>query len=241
MNTWWRLTRISAFFALVAVPLVAAVGDLSRANVFKHNARIPLTGPRRMDAPHRWTGKLQLPDGWWCSATLVHRDLILTAAHCLRDAVTHEFVKGEYRFYVGYENGQYEARARVSYMWWGTAEPVKRGESDWAILRLAEPLGDAYGWMGVSELSRDSTLQAHRPGGSGQLGMTAFSRYYKEGEVASVERDCHFRGIFASSGNLLHDCSQMSGSSGRPCIAKSAPPRGIWSIKSWPSMQPEPT
>jgi hypothetical protein len=52
------------------------------------------------------------------------------------------------------------------------------------------------------------------PGSNDVLGMTSYSKDFHQGRVSGTETGCHVSGHFLETRNLLHDCSQTSGSSG---------------------------
>jgi protease YdgD len=175
-------------------------------NVYPDNARSAVT---QLQAPSRWIGKLVLPGGGWCTAGLVQKDLILTAAHCVMDDGAHILVQGDYHFYYGYIGGKWSDQSTVSWIWWGTTDPQNNRGSDWAFLRLNDALGAEYGWMGVRSLDLSTLVNQN------VVGMTSYGSDFLGGETPSYEMGCAFTGS-QSNGTELHDCDMSRGASGAP-------------------------
>jgi protease YdgD len=183
----------------------ALVSPISE-NIFSPDDRKPGLSA---DGPMRFTGKLTLPDGAGCTAVLVARDLILTAAHCVIDRTTGTIDQGDYRFDLSLIGGKAVARSGVSWIWYGTNNPGAHRGSDWAILRLKEALGETYGWMGVSAFDLKDIFDQD------VIGVTGYASRYKKGKTASVEYGCRFTAA-RSDGTFLHDCDTLPGVSGAP-------------------------
>ena len=178
----------------------------SSPNVFADDARVAVTS---INAPSKWIGKLVLPGGGWCTAGLIQRDLIITAAHCVMDDEKHSLTTGNYQFYYGLINNRYQDISGTSFVWWGTTNPQDNRGSDWAIMRLTSPLGDKYGWMGVRSL--DLSTIFHK----GTVGLTGYGSDFMNGQTASVESNCSFTDS-GNGGTVLHNCDMSRGASGAP-------------------------
>jgi V8-like Glu-specific endopeptidase len=177
----------------------------SEANVFvgDHRQEVTATTP-----PWSAIGRLTRP-GEWCTASLVAPDLILTAAHCFIDANTQALADGPFTFSPEYQNGIAPASSQVTYVWWGTTNPNGDRQSDYAIGRLADPLGDAFGWIGTQALDMSEHLN------NLTYYMAGYSEDFDGGNVASWESGCVFKKL-ESNGLLLHDCDMSPGASGGP-------------------------
>lgn len=182
-------------------------------NVFKGDFRQAVTA---IETPTKWVGKLTLPGGGWCTAGLIQRDLIITAAHCVVDSGKHAFIPGDYVFSYGvvdYDPADFDDKvqetAKASFIWWGTADPDHHRGSDWAILRLTTPVGDKYGWMGVRAMDLSKLFNKDT------IGLTGYSSDFRGGNTAGVESGCSFTGV-GPGGSFLHNCDMSRGASGAP-------------------------
>lgn len=171
-------------------------------NVFTDDARTQITNT---DAPWSTIGKFIAPDGSYCTATLVLRDLVVTAAHCIME--DGELVQGNYRFYPQYGNGS-GVFSTVNHLWWGTKHPDSERGQDWAFARLNTPLGDRFGWLGMRKMTGEQLLEDRG------YNLVGYSSDFRQGSVASGERGCSFKKFNAASGTDLHNCDMSRGASG---------------------------
>lgn len=185
----------------------AGEGELKPFNVFTDDARAKMT---QTHAPWSAIGKLKSPDGGYCTATLVDRNIIVSAAHCVIDDETGTLMKGTFTFYPGMINGHAKISSTVNYVWWGTNDPDRNRGNDWALLRLDKNLGDKVGWMGVINIDLRSVI------GKAQYYMAGYSGDFDHGNSASWERGCSFTGYNYDKQFFLHNCDSSRGSSGCP-------------------------
>lgn len=108
------------------------------------------------EAPWRYVGLLRMDTGVGCTATLIARDVILTAANCLytdgRFAPQGSFVSS---------TGDLSARFTAYLMSRRYNDRLLRTSNrvdghDWALLRLDEPLGDELGYASIRDLIGES-------------------------------------------------------------------------------------
>src|SRR5262245_14838401 len=90
-------------------------------------------------------GKFYNETGASCSGVVIARDKVLTAAHCVFNPRTGQFIAAEaLHFLVGYRMGKHAAHARVAiYQIGANFDPDRYGQtsdSDWAVLTLTERL-----------------------------------------------------------------------------------------------------
>jgi protease YdgD len=194
---------------LMVIAGLAVTGSClsTKANSFLDDARSKVTNRQ---APWSAIGKLFLPDGGWCTGTLVGRDLVLTAAHCVIDSQTKNLMSGTFTFYPGYIDHSGDVSSTAIYVWWGTTDPSSHRGDDWAFLRLRHNLGDSAGWMGVRGANLTAQLR------QGRFYMGGYSSDFLEGNSASWEKGCAFTAFDDNRDILLHNCDSSRGASGGP-------------------------
>jgi len=165
-------------------------------NVFTGNNRRKVTSAQY---PWRAIGRLSVPRGV-CTASLVGNDLILTNAHCVVDKSSHTITDWNILFLPNYTNGKSAYSSEVIRGWWSEKD-------DWAILRLAKPLGKTLGWLGIRVLPnpRNTSLFA-----------VGYSTDFDNGLSASYEEGCKITSGLTSYDRLFHNCSNSRGASGSP-------------------------
>ena len=172
-------------------------------NVFGTDDRQAITS---QDSPWRMIGYI---DG--CTGTLVGRDLVLTAAHCVIDPATNALRSNIGKFQPNRIEGVSNEESAVQWVWWGTTTPDADRKNDWAVLRLEQPLGDIYGWMGTKSVDIASSLPY-------RITLAGYSGDFQSQNTAGTHIGCHIRESF-SSGIHLHDCDATRGSSGGPIFS----------------------
>jgi protease YdgD len=192
------------YAAMLAFLLAAACGrapaDASAPrNVFGADGRTVLSTA----LPYGAIGRLDSG----CTATLVGRNLALTAAHCVVDPNTRTLLANQGSFHPSFANGSARDGAAVTFVWWGTLSPDTQRANDWAILKLAGNLGDTYGWLGVN----DPGFYNNVP-----VALAGYSTDFQAGQTASIDGNCLLHGI--DNGILLHDCDMTRGASGGPLL-----------------------
>lgn len=165
-------------------------------------------------AQYPWSamGRLNNGLGGHCSGVLVGPKLLATAAHCLWNPKTRAVIPvSSLTFVAGYDRGQYLKAAKVSRMHpspgWNFADPgsnlASRG-ADWALLELAEPLGNEVGWVAIA-----SEPDATEP-------VTAAGYGKDKAHVPTAHLGCH---VLERRGPLLvNDCDAVQGDSGGPML-----------------------
>lgn len=192
---------------LAALTLTGSAHADFSANVFGQENRQEL-----LDINHPWrtVGRLDSPVNTSCTATLVGRNLILTAAHCIVDPKTTKPHQGGFKFYPALTNGTAKIRANVKFFWYGTTEPTKFTGHDWAIGRLDAPLGDTFGWMGARTVSPSSLLD------DGNLFLIGYAPDLKGAASAYWVNNCSFTEWIPLQNVALHNCDSSRGFSGGP-------------------------
>ena len=156
-------------------------------------------------------GKLYNRAGGACTAAVISRTEVATAAHCLYNPRTGAFLQaGSLHFLVGYKQGEYRDDLRVSKFISGpNYKPDKTASSetgDWAILTLELPVAEEIKPLPLT----DSPASI---GNRIMVGGFAQSRRFE----LTADTDCRIRAILPN-GLLVHDCIVMKGDSGAPLI-----------------------
>jgi protease YdgD len=192
------LKSIVVIFCLSAVQAKAIdeqASDEVAWNVFGNDDRKPMTSHK-----YPWSTIGYLSNG--CTATLVSRDVILTAAHCLYDSTTFEL-----RTWIVFTPNRIYKKSRdktykLLQVWTGAEQLGYKSREDWAFAKLESPIGDKYGWMGVTVKNRDTVT------------LAGYASNYHNGETASVHVGCKVRRRL--NGLFFHDCDMGRGASGGP-------------------------
>lgn len=188
-----------------------------------HGRRRPLTindhffgndDRQRVDptqAPWRYIGKLILDEGEQCTATLIGRDVIVTAAHCIH---TDSGVNAAGRFTSapGAPGGPLQARViayqispRFNYRQFNETDDIDG--LDWALLRLDQPLGDRLGFAGVRALTTQPRTQVL----GADLLQAGFA--WDTGERLTGHINCHIVDYHRDN-TFMHECDTTRGDSG---------------------------
>ncbi len=157
------------------------------------------------EAPWRYMGTLHLDSGGTCSATLIGRDVIATAAHCITG---DDRVNAAARF----ESADGRQSARViaylidpnfNYRRFTTTDEIDG--LDWALLRLDRPLGDTYGHANARSIT-----------GAGQpLGTELMQAGYSWDTGGHLSGNLRCRMIAMHPDNTFaHECDTTRGDSG---------------------------
>jgi len=189
-------------------------------NIYGDNDRIKV---KNVSGPLSKIGKLLKPNHQGsCTASLIGKNLILTAAHCIFKASSGveespELLTGSYLFQLGLKDGVPIASSGISHFWWGGLDFRKNKINDWAILELKKPLGKTYGYLGTKSIKEQSEHNFNvRIAGYSTIAPDLMSLYEQEG--------CRIRIHNQENKLLFHDCDAGPGDSGAPifkCIEDS--------------------
>jgi protease YdgD len=202
-----RLPHPTRTRALELLAAAAFIG-LSLSTAFAHDA----VDVDETTFPWSSVGKIYNSARSSCTGSLIARDKVLTAAHCLFNRATHRFLQPDsLHFLLGYKGGEYRTHLRVARH---LIEPHYDPEGapsasivdDWAILMLAEQAGADTAPLPLAD----------SPAVTGERIMIGgFSQKYPFKMTADV--DCRVRGVMLH-GLIMHDCAVMHGLSGAPII-----------------------
>lgn len=158
-------------------------------------------------------GRLDLGGTGFCTAALIAPDLILTAAHCLRERESGAPVPvTRMEFRAGWRNGRAaayrqirRAAAHPDYLW-SPDEDASRVRYDIALLELDQPIR-------LPSLKPYDTGKSPERGA--EVGVVSYAR--DRSEAASLQDLCHV--LSRQSGMLVMSCDVDFGSSGAPVFS----------------------
>lgn len=159
------------------------------------------------DAPWRFMGVLRMDWGGACSATLVARDVLITAAHCIHSDTA---VNANGVFVSAFGNH----RARITAYLIDRRYDIGRYTTtndidglDWALLRIDQPLGDELGHAGIASI----TGQGEQHARAASLLQAGYA--WDTGDHLSGHVGCNIVSIHADN-TFRHACDTTRGDSG---------------------------
>ena len=177
------------------------------------------TFPSPSEYPWSAIGRVESNDGY-CTGTLVAPQVVLTAAHCLYLGTDGRTLVVPTRFRAGVEGaasvgGSQVVDYRVPAQF--DIDLYERGPEvdgyDWALLFLAEPVGETAGWVAVERTRRKELEQlrgAHEP-----IVQAGYS--YDAAHLLSAHLGCALDAVHDDN-TISHQCDSLQGDSGSPLL-----------------------
>jgi protease YdgD len=163
-------------------------------------------------------GRLQMRSGVSCTAALIGKDALLTAAHCIASMGGID-ARGEFITASGTPGGP--RRARVIAFFVDPAFDYRRLIStteihnlDWALLRITPGLGETLGHAGVRDL-----VAAPVDGGAANAALYQAGYSWDTGDRLAGSLRCNIVRYF-EDGTFAHNCDTTHGDSGSPLMMR---------------------
>ena len=182
--------------------------------------------------PWSMIGRLEADDGY-CSGVLVGPALVLTAAHCL--ALGGLVEAPPVSFAAGYDRGRSVATSAITGFYIPADWLMNEADgSDFALVHLADPIGEVTGWMDVGVLG-DGEIAAIATGAGPEVLQGGYS--FDQDGVLTAHLGCGPVEI-ADGARLIHQCDTLMGDSGSPIFVEDEGGYRVIGIESYTEPRP---
>lgn len=139
-----------------------------------------------------------------CTGTVIGKNQILTAAHCLYNKAVGGFIPAKsVHFLLGYSNGRYRMETTAIHYTIPTDFDLATTENDWAVL-----------YIDGSFPGKPLRLATELP----QPGILIKAVGYNRVRPHAMTVDHHCRIVTSKGKHLIHDCFVLAGDSGAPLL-----------------------
>ncbi len=168
------------------------------------------------ELPWSLVGTLVDENGGSCTATLIGEDILITAAHCIE---TNAGINATATYQTAFARRGGPLSARVIDFFVSPGRQAERNSSDepsntdWALLRIDQPLGRDLGYLGVRPLRNGR--------GEDAVGLPLLQAGYSwdTGDNLSGNLDCEVLRL-EEENKLAHNCDTTTGDSGSPFLVQ---------------------
>ena len=162
------------------------------------------------ETPWRYIGRFTNSAGEACTATLIARNVIITAAHCINSdsGVNANGVFTASNGATARVTG-YGLNPRYDYHQFMTTDDIDG--MDWALLRIDNPLGERLGFAGVRIITGRDLAHAH----AANLLQAGYA--WDTGDTMAANINCHIVRLYQDD-TFAHECDTTHGDSGSPFL-----------------------